>query len=69
MNSMPLFSSAARIFRTVSSRPPSLPSTDSNRAIVGSETPDRRASSDWDQPSNARAALICRIVVNFEDPN
>jgi hypothetical protein len=65
MNSIPLVSSAACIFLTVSPRPPNWPSADSNRAIVGSEMPECRARSDWDHPSNARAALICRIVVNL----
>jgi len=50
MNSMPLASSAARIFLSVSFRPPDSPSTDSSRAIVGSEMPECRARSDWDQP-------------------
>jgi hypothetical protein len=39
-------SSAARIFFTVSPRPPNCPSADSSRAIVGSEIPDCLARSD-----------------------
>ena len=65
MNTMPLASSAARIFLTVSPRPPNSPSADSSRAIVGSEMPECRAKSDWDQPSRARAALTWRIVINL----
>jgi len=59
INWIPPFSNAARIFCTVASRPPSSPSTDSKRAIVGSETPDADARSDWDQPNSARPAFIC----------
>ena len=66
MNSMPFASSAARIFLTVSPRPPNSPSANSSRATVGSEIPECRAKSDWDHPTSARAALTCRIVVNLE---
>ena len=41
------------------------PSTDSNRAMVGSEIDECSAKSPCDQPSKARAALICRVVTNF----
>jgi hypothetical protein len=64
MNSMPPPSNATRIFATVSPRPPSCPSADSSRAIVGSDTPERRANSPCDHPSSARAALTCRMVIN-----
>jgi hypothetical protein len=62
-NSIPLASSAARIFLAVSSRPPNFPSVDSSLAIVGSEIPECRARSDWDHPSSARAALTCRMLI------
>jgi hypothetical protein len=68
MSSMPPASSAARIFLIVSSRPPNSPSAVSSRAIVGSETPDWRAKSDWDHPRSARAALTCRMVINLAVP-
>jgi hypothetical protein len=68
-NSMPLASNAARIFLTVSPRPPNSPSTDSRRAIVGSEMPECRAKSDWDQPSRARAPLTWRIVIKLATPD
>ena len=57
MNSTPAISIAVLIFSAVSSRPPNLPSADSSRATVGSETPECCAKSAWDQPSRARAAL------------
>ena len=57
INSTPAISIAVLIFSAVSSRPPNLPSTDSSRATVGSETPECCAKSAWDQPSRARAAL------------
>jgi len=60
MNSMPLTSSAARIFLTVSPRPPNSPSVDSSLAIVGSEMPECRARSDWDHPSSALSSLLRR---------
>jgi hypothetical protein len=46
MNWIPPFSKAACILCTVASRPPSWPSTDSRRAMVGSEIPDSDARSD-----------------------
>ena len=68
MNWIPPFSNAARIFCTVASRPPSSPSTDSKRAIVGSETPDADARSDWDQPNSARPAFICLTETTAPQP-
>jgi hypothetical protein len=64
MNSTPPLRRAIEIFFTVSPRPPNSPFADSSRAIVGSETPEWRAKSDWDQPRSARAAFSCLIVIN-----
>ena len=62
MNSTPAASIAARNFWMVSARPPIVPSTDSSRATVGSETPERSAKSACDQARSALAALICLVV-------
>jgi hypothetical protein len=58
MNSMPAVSRAAMSFSPVSTLPPSGPSSDSSRAIVGSDTPDAVAKSPCDQATSARAAFI-----------
>lgn len=57
----PAASKAVQMASPVAALPPISPSADSSRLIVGSETPDARARSDCDQPSNARAAFTCRI--------
>ena len=63
LNSMPAFSRAVLILSAVFGRPASLAhQTDSNRAMVGSEIDEYCAKSPCDQPSKARAALICRVV-------
>src|SRR6516164_7452032 len=61
MNSTPADAIALTIFSAVSSRPPSGPSDDSRRLTVGIDTSEDLAKSSCDQPSSARAALICRI--------
>jgi hypothetical protein len=38
-----------------------VPDAASSLFTVGMETPDALARSFWDQPSSARAALICSI--------
>lgn len=58
---MPLACSASRILAAVSLLPPKGPSTDSRRAMVGSETPDAFARSACDHASKARAALTWRV--------
>jgi hypothetical protein len=57
MNSIPADSNAPRMLLDVSSRPPNVPSKDSSRAIVGSDMPEWRAKSAYDQASRALAAL------------
>ena len=61
MNSIPAACSAFSIFSAVSLRPPSRPSFNSKRLIVGTETSAARARLSCDQPRSARAALIWRI--------
>jgi len=65
INSTPAASIAVRILSPVPSRPPNLPSSDSSRAIVGSDTPERCAKVACDHPSRARAAFICLVVTKI----
>ena len=65
MNSMPLGSSAARIFLILPSS--SSPSVDLSLAIVGFEMHECRARSDWDQVQ-CRSVLLGRDTVRVENP-
>jgi hypothetical protein len=64
MNSIPLASSAARIFLTVSPRPPNSPSVDSSLAAVGCEMPEAvlgrsRRSSTYVRYHDLACLLVC----------
>jgi hypothetical protein len=62
---MPPAASASTSFIRESTLPRMTPSLDSIRWIVGSDRPERCASSRWSIPSRARAARIWAPVIMF----
>jgi hypothetical protein len=60
---MPLADSASTSFISESTLPRTTPLLASMRWMVGSDSPQRCASSRWSRPSSARAARIWEEVI------